>query len=60
MDPALQGGGVPPVHVMVTLDAAPVLTVLANLDRPDLVKAKVAPNPFHGFDAQFPERWVRL
>lgn len=38
-----------------TLDGgAPFQTVLANLNRPDLVAAHVAPNPEHGFGFDIP------
>lgn len=58
VNPTLAGGGVPPVSVRVVAqigDAAPItVTALANQPRPDLVKAKMAPNPDHGFSVSIP------
>jgi hypothetical protein len=55
VDPALAGGGLASVEVEVYIDYSPqpVLAILANVSRPDLVKAKIAPNPTHGFSADF-------
>eukprot|EP00041_Stephanoeca_diplocostata_P020796 m.472764 g.472764 ORF g.472764 m.472764 type:complete len:677 (+) comp21663_c0_seq3:135-2165(+) len=53
VDKALSGGGIPPVMVNVYLDGQLVISShVANLSRPDLVKAGVAPNPDHGFVAK--------
>jgi hypothetical protein len=49
LDTSLAGGGVPPVRVAIAIDGKPVLNVTADLPRPDLVKAHIAPNPDHGF-----------
>lgn len=58
VNPTLAGGGLPPVSIRVVAqigDAAPVIvTALADKPRPDLVKAKVAPNPDHGFSVSIP------
>jgi len=63
VDPTMAGGGVPPVNVTLTLDRAevPAIEVVANIDRPDIVKAHMAPNPEHGFRACLtPEQWAPL
>jgi hypothetical protein len=54
VDPVLAGGGVPAVEVelVVGYSPQPLRRFLANVSRPDLVKAKVAPNPEHGIDVQ--------
>ena len=56
MNPTLPGGGIPPVQVKLVVrvgDALPyTVTTLANLSRPDLVKAGIVPNPFHGFSVK--------
>lgn len=49
VDTALARGGWLPVVVSVHLDGEPVAAALANEPRPDLPKAKVAPNAEHGF-----------
>lgn len=49
VDPSLSGNGVPPVTVRLVVAGKEVASVTANNPRPDLVKAKVAPNPEHGF-----------
>jgi hypothetical protein len=49
VDPALSGGGVPPVTILVSAGGKLLASIVANEPRPDLVKAKVAPNPEHGF-----------
>ena len=55
VDPLMAGAGVPPVTLQITLDFAIVAAnITASLPRPDLVKAKVAPNPDHGFSFTFP------
>ena len=40
--------------VQVGTAAAVTITVVANMSRPDLVKAKVAPDPLHGFSVEVP------
>lgn len=54
VDPSLAGGGVAPIMVEIQIDDATVASVLANQPRPDLVPAKVAPNPNHGFRVSLP------
>ena len=49
VDPLLRGSGVPPVAVRVLIDGVAAATAVADVFRPDLVKAGVAPNPQHGF-----------
>ena len=51
VDTALPGGGLAPVTVRIDVDGVTVSTVVANASRPDLVKAKIAPNAAHGFNA---------
>eukprot|EP00730_Choanoeca_flexa_P006540 TRINITY_DN12170_c0_g1_i12.p3 TRINITY_DN12170_c0_g1~~TRINITY_DN12170_c0_g1_i12.p3 ORF type:complete len:157 (+),score=34.56 TRINITY_DN12170_c0_g1_i12:1911-2381(+) len=60
LDTGMQGGGLPPVMVRITVDLKPVATVLASDSRPDLVKAGVAPNAEHGFTVQLPSDAVAL
>jgi hypothetical protein len=51
VDPGLPGNGTPPVDIRVVVDGARVLDTVANISRPDLPKAGVAPNADHGFSA---------
>lgn len=46
--------GLQPLTVSVTVDGEVALTALANVSRPDLVSAGVAPSPNHGFVADLP------
>ena len=61
VDPHLAGGGVPPVSVKLVITSAGAppqnVTVVANVNRPDLVKnhPPVAPNPDHGFHWVLPK-----
>jgi hypothetical protein len=48
VDPQLAGGGMPAVPVRVTIDGQTVLQAMANVSRPDLKRAGVAPNAEHG------------
>lgn len=50
VDPSLPKGGVAPVMVEMRVDSKPVVQMVANISRSDLVKAGVAPNPAHGFN----------
>lgn len=59
VDRTLPEGGVPPVTVQINVDQRPVLSVTANLSRPDLVKDHVAPNPQHGFDVTLPSTMTK-
>jgi len=43
-------GGYTSINVSVTINYGQTITDLANIPRPDLVKAKIAPNPEHGFE----------
>lgn len=43
-------GGLSPLSVQLRLDARPMATILANVNRPGLVPKTGAPNPEHGFD----------
>eukprot|EP01045_Picozoa_sp_COSAG04_P016251 COSAG04_NODE_1341_length_7154_cov_3.686322_3_plen_395_part_00 len=47
---------VPPVRVQLQLDGVEVASANASLSRPDLVKARAAPDPLHGYglSAQLP------
>eukprot|EP00759_Apiculatamorpha_spiralis_P028711 PhF_6_TR31193/c1_g1_i1/m.45749 len=54
VDSALPKHGWGPVTVLVSVDAEPCLSYLALLPRPDLVVAKIAPNPNHGFSVILP------
>eukprot|EP01065_Artemidia_motanka_P026144 TRINITY_DN31062_c0_g1_i1.p1 TRINITY_DN31062_c0_g1~~TRINITY_DN31062_c0_g1_i1.p1 ORF type:complete len:611 (+),score=156.99 TRINITY_DN31062_c0_g1_i1:51-1883(+) len=54
VDTALPGGGVPPVNVSIEVDYEQVMTAVADVSRPDLPKAGVAPNAEHGFQKQLP------
>ena len=49
----LSGGGIPPVTVRIAVDGTFVTDDIAKLNRPDLPKAGVAPNPEHGFFYEF-------
>lgn len=46
---ALPKQGWPPVTVAMLVDSKQVAVIVANVSRPDLVKAHVAPNSKHGF-----------
>ena len=59
VDTLLPGGGTGPVTVVLSVDHAPVASVLALADRPDLPKAGVAPNAAHGFVVQLPAAAAR-
>ena len=59
VDTLLPGGGVGPVTILLSVDAAPVASVLATVDRPDLPKAGVAPNAAHGFSVALPAAAAR-
>lgn len=49
------------VSVIVDGSDTPLVELVANVNRPDLVKAGVAPNPEHGFEVCFsPEQWSPL
>ena len=48
------------MSVTFSIDGKPGGTVVANLPRPDLVEAGLAPNPDHGFTFQLPAATVRL
>lgn len=51
VDPNVAGGGLAPVNISLEIDLAlDGERYVANVPRPDLVKAGVAPNPDHGFD----------
>lgn len=54
VDSALAGRGRGPVTIVLSVDGAPVLSVLAKQRRPDLVPAGVAPNAEHGFEVVLP------
>ena len=45
---AAKGGSIP-ISVQISVDGA-VSTTIANVSRPDLVAAHVAPNNYHGFE----------
>ena len=60
VDTSLPGGGVAAVRVDVTVDVVNVGSFVASVPRPDLVKAKVAPNPDHGFDATLPNDVAKM
>lgn len=49
-------GGLPPstVEILVDYGSEPVLTLVANQSRPDLVAAKVCTNAAHGFKGSLP------
>ena len=46
--------GLQPLAVSVTVDGELAVTAVANISRPDLVSARVAPSPNHGFVADLP------
>ena len=46
--------GLQPLTVSVTVDGELAMTAVANISRPDLVSAGVAPSPNHGFVADLP------
>lgn len=48
--------GLQPLTVSVTVDGELAMTVVANVSRPDLVSAGVAPSPNHGFVADLPSK----
>jgi hypothetical protein len=50
----LAAKGVAPVTIVISVDGAAVMSLLANEPRPDLVTAGVAPSPLHGFTASLP------
>jgi hypothetical protein len=51
VDPNLAGGGIPPVNITLEVDLSwDGVVYVASVSRPDLVKAKVAPNADHGID----------
>eukprot|EP01013_Petalomonas_cantuscygni_P042039 TRINITY_DN754_c0_g1_i1.p2 TRINITY_DN754_c0_g1~~TRINITY_DN754_c0_g1_i1.p2 ORF type:complete len:678 (-),score=118.23 TRINITY_DN754_c0_g1_i1:2684-4717(-) len=52
LDRTLPRRGWLPVNVTVEVDFVPVVTVVANISRPDIVP--IAPNPNHGFRAVVP------
>lgn len=54
VDSALPGGGLAPIAVAVRVDFSMVAVCLADVTRPDLVDAKVAPNPQHGYICALP------
>ena len=60
VDTALPRDGWGPVVVVILVDGEAVGSTLASADRPDLVKAGVAPNPNHGFSFLIPDRAVRV
>eukprot|EP01052_Picozoa_sp_SAG31_P048377 SAG31_NODE_10096_length_1183_cov_1.559963_2_plen_162_part_01 len=55
VDPQLDGGRTP-VNVSLLVDGKVVAVGTADLPRPDLVKAGVAPDPNHGFVIALPGR----
>ena len=54
VDTLLPKMGMSPATAVVSVDGQAVASVLANIPRPDLVKAGVAPNPEHGFSLELP------
>ena len=50
VDPLLPGSGRPAVPIQVTIDGKKVQEALANISRPDLPAAGVAPDADHGFN----------
>jgi hypothetical protein len=58
VDPQLDGGR-SPVNVSVLLDGKVIAVGTADLPRPDLVKAGVAPDPKHGFVILLPGQAVQ-
>ena len=55
VDTMLPGRGIAPVKVIATTNnGIKIGETIANLNRPDLVKAGIAVNPEHGFNFQFP------
>ena len=58
VDTALPGKGLAPVTIKVVVQqgssAPTTYTAMANVSRPDLVKAGMAPNPNHGFTVVIP------
>ena len=55
VDTLASGGGTSPVTIVASVDYKPTLAVLATQNRPDLPKAGVAPDPYHGFTLTLPE-----
>jgi hypothetical protein len=49
VDSRLPGGGSAPVAVQVLVNGTVAASAVANVSRPDLVPAGVAPDPHHGF-----------
>lgn len=60
VDHNLPGDGLAPVEIRITVDLAPCCSTMANISRPDLVKAHVAPNPEHGFELSLPANITSL
>ena len=53
VDTMFPGRGLAPVKVIATKNGVKIGETIANISRPDLVKAGIAVNPQHGFDFTF-------
>lgn len=58
VDTSTEGAGRGPVSVEIKIDGASIGTFVANTSRPDLVKAKIAPDPMHGFEVPLSPKQV--
>lgn len=59
-DHGTAGGGLPPVQVEAHIDFRAVARAVANMSRPDLVPAGMAPNALHGFNMSLGDAAVSL
>ena len=55
VDTLADGAGVSPVTILASVDYKQVFAALAMGNRPDLPKAGVAPDPYHGFSFALPQ-----